>query len=641
MEELEQRACPAAVSISGPTQINETDSAAQIVVRLSAPVSSPVTVGYSVEATAATATFGRDYRLTLGTLQLKPTGTLTFQRGQTSQVITIRPLDDLLREGDERFTMSLQRAGNASLAPGASAATVTIKDNDNYTASIVGPSIVQPGVTTEYTLQLSSPATQRETFYVSTWGGTAKVTDDYRPLTRVPVTILPGKTTAIVRLVTVANSSVDYDKTVFLKVEPATPGFPPPTPFQVTIPGPLGPRPPSISISDVSVIEGAAGTTTTANFVVTLSTAWGQPVSVNFATADGTATAADSDYVATSGTLTFAPGELSKAISVTVVGDAKAEANETFQLMLSSAFNGILARSSATGTITNDDGTAEPAYKIVVVFPDSSLTPSQQSVFLQAAARWSQIIVGDVPDVTYQGRVIDDLEITATAPKIDGVGGILGQAGPTALRTGGDGLPYLGKMEFDAADVASMVQDGSFAEVIQHEMGHVLGFGTLWNYGNHKLVQGLGTSNPVFVGTNAVREYQTLTGTAVTSVPVENTGGQGTAGGHWRESVFNTELMTGYAEAPGVRMPISRMTVGSLADLGYVVDYSAADSYTLGLRQAALDFHRLQLSPASARQMFLGSGNPSVASLFSAVAFGTGSDTATSKMFRALGSPRA
>ena len=66
-----------------------------------------------------------------------------------------------------------------------------------------------------------------------------------------------------------------------------------------------------------------------------------------------------------------------------------------------------------------------------------------------------------------------------------------------------------------------------------------------------------------------------------TSIPIEHDGGSGTAGAHWDEDTFNAELMTGFAESAGIAMPISRMTVGSLQDLGYTVNYAAADAYTL------------------------------------------------------------
>jgi len=327
------------------------------------------------------------------------------------------------------------------------------------------------------------------------------------------------------------------------------------------------------------------------------------------------------DYLASSGTLIFAPGETSKTIPIAIQGDTLSEPEETLSLVFSSPINATLGDASATVTIINDDTAPAPAYGIAVVFPDNSLTAAQQAVFRSAAARWSEIIVADMPDVVYQGRTIDDLEIAASAPAIDGAGGVLGQAGPERVRMDGTFLPYLGVMEFDSADVAGMVADGTFEEVILHEMGHVIGVGTLWD--QLGLVNGLGTTNPTFVGANAVREYQTLSGTQATSVPVENTGGPGTAGGHWRESVFGKELMTGYAEPPGTAMPISRVTVASLQDLGYTVDYAAADPFTLNARQAAANFRQLQLQGArnrASQRFMLTAGDDRAAALFAAAA---------------------
>jgi len=169
------------------------------------------------------------------------------------------------------------------------------------------------------------------------------------------------------------------------------------------------------------------------------------------------------------------------------------------------------------------------------------------------------------------------LTISAKVSAIDGVGQILGQAGPTeGIQIGTKVFPTAGVMEFDAADVEKLFNEGSLNGVILHEMGHVIGVGTLWNDYLSGDIQ-----NPVYTGKNALREYRTLTGRRNASVPVENTGGEGTALGHWRETTFNTELMTGYAEPAGVPMPMSRMTVGCLQDLGYTVDITKADPYTL------------------------------------------------------------
>jgi len=91
-------------------------------------------------------------------------------------------------------------------------------------------------------------------------------------------------------------------------------------------------------------------------FTITLSTAYDQAVTVNYSTADGTAKVSTGDYVATSGTLTFAAGQTSKQVTVTVNGDKTKEPNETFALNLTSAStNAFLLDNQGIGTILDDD----------------------------------------------------------------------------------------------------------------------------------------------------------------------------------------------------------------------------------------------------------------------------------------------
>jgi hypothetical protein len=110
---------------------------------------------------------------------------------------------------------------------------------------------------------------------------------------------------------------------------------------------------PSVTIADLSITEGNTGTKS-ATFTLTLSAASGRTVSVNYATANGTATAG-SDYVAKSGTVTFAAGTTTQTISITINGDVIKEANETFFVNLSSPTNVTIARAQGVGTILNDD----------------------------------------------------------------------------------------------------------------------------------------------------------------------------------------------------------------------------------------------------------------------------------------------
>jgi len=208
---------------------------------------------------------------------------------------------------------------------------------------------------------------------------------------------------------------------------------------------------------------------------------------------------------------------------------------------------------------------------------EEGLSARQRKAFSKAADRWSKIIVGNLAPVMVEGERIDDLLIIAKGSDIDGRRGILGQAGPTHLREN-DHLPARGLMSFDIADLKAMEDDGTLADVICHEMGHVLGVGTLWK--RNKLVRGIGSNDPIYIGKHASREYGKLKGQSKNIfVPVANTGGPGTRDAHWREEVFGNELMSGFISSRG--NPISRTTVASLKDIGYEVDLDKAEAYEL------------------------------------------------------------
>ena len=109
-----------------------------------------------------------------------------------------------------------------------------------------------------------------------------------------------------------------------------------------------------------------------------------------------------------------------------------------------------------------------------------------------------------------------------------------------------------------------MVSDGTLLDVALHEMGHVLGIGTLWS------AMGLKSTFTTYNGAGAVEAYRQLSGNAgAGTVPLEWNGGPGTAGVHWSESVFSNELMTGFIS--GRPNPLSIMTIGWLPDVGYTV----------------------------------------------------------------------
>ncbi|MEE1829417.1 leishmanolysin-related zinc metalloendopeptidase [Streptomyces sp. SP17KL33] len=210
------------------------------------------------------------------------------------------------------------------------------------------------------------------------------------------------------------------------------------------------------------------------------------------------------------------------------------------------------------------------------------LTANQQDAFAAAADRWAKVIVGDLDTAVVGDDIIDDLLIEAEGVTIDGPGGILGMAGPTDFRDGnaqfGPRLPVKGVMRFDSADLTKMETEGTLVDVITHEMGHVLGVGTLWKpFG---LLTGAGGNNPTFTGPQAQAEFATLVSEdQPVPVPVANFGGPGTRDSHWREAVFVSELMSPFIS--GSNNPLSRLTAASLGDLGYQVDLNGAEPYAL------------------------------------------------------------
>ncbi len=219
-----------------------------------------------------------------------------------------------------------------------------------------------------------------------------------------------------------------------------------------------------------------------------------------------------------------------------------------------------------------------------------TMTANEKAAFDNAAAKWQSIITAGFGSVNLKvsanqcddgspahNESVDDILIDAQIRAIDGEGKILGMAGPCMMRADNK-LPVNGTMIFDSDDVARLETKGTLSEVIFHEMGHVLGYGTVWDY-SRALIYGAGTTNPTYNGANAVREWRALAGNSGGNVPLENTGGAGTADSHWRDSVFGNEIMTGYVNATN---RLSKITIGSFQDIGYSVDYSAADAFSLG-----------------------------------------------------------
>lgn len=454
--------------------------------------------------------------------------------------------------------------------------------------SLAEPVVLEGEKVTCY-VALTEPARVTERVYLTMANGTATYGSDYFAPTSQQVTFGPGQSQKIVTFSTLRDAGSDRAEGIETFQIVATP-----------VTESLGTRAvtamiadyvplPAISIADTTVIEGSTGTTATASLTVSLASWYPKPVTVNYVTRDGSATVAASDYVAAAGLVTFAPYERTKTVSITVNGDSTLEPDETFQIFLAGPINGRLARNAATVTIKNDEIDA-PGFQITLNYTNPSLPASQKRVFERAVSRVQQIIVGDLPGVTMaDGTFIDDIRITASVEAMDP--GLNGFATATAYRPGTAGLPFDGEIHLNAARISN---PGIYYTAI-HEMLHALGFASDF-FSAKNTVSGLGTTNPLFTGANAVRWYKSYFGlSSAPGVPLYGVISEvGSYGSHWDSNTIGTEIMSvGWDTTSTVIRPFSGMTIGALQDLGYQVNYSAADFYT---RPA--DAAQLQSGPA-------------------------------------------
>ena len=269
---------------------------------------------------------------------------------------------------------------------------------------------------------------------------------------------------------------------------------------------------------------------------------------------------------------------------------------------------GLSARSSFQASVRE---VSPGLFDIDLILIDD-ISESIQTAFDDAIDYWASILAGtELPNVPLEGdfelgcfsitapntlSTVDDLVIVASVREIDGRGGILASAGWCGIRAGEAGLPFMGAMQFDVADLQRLQEHGDIEEVILHEIGHVLGFGTLWSHQGLLVNPSLASESGAdthFKGPLAIEAFNSAGGASYTAggkVPVENRAGPGSADAHWRESVLEHELMTPYQNV-GVPDPLSAITIQSLADLGYVVDVDLAEPYRLpGAAAVAADY---------------------------------------------------
>ena len=361
--------------------VNEGDgstSAATFVLTLSQASDLPVTVNYAtMDGTAAA---GTDY--------IAATGTASFAPGVTTAQVSVLVNGDSARELDETFQVALADPANATLGQARGTATI-VNDDAMPAVSIAGVSVSEGQAGTAaatFILTLSGPTELPVSVNYATADGTAVAGSDYAAASGV-ASFAPGATTTEVTVLVNGDAVNELDETFQVSLADASNATLGSAQAMGTIVN--DDAAPAISIANVSVSEGAAGTTA-ATFVLTLSAASDLPVSVTYATADGTA-AAGLDYAAASGTASFAPGATTAEVTVLVNGDSISESNETFAVSLSGAVNATVATAQASGTIVNDD--AAPTVSIASVSVNEGQTGTTAATFMLTLSAASELPV--------------------------------------------------------------------------------------------------------------------------------------------------------------------------------------------------------------------------------------------------------
>jgi hypothetical protein len=475
----------------GDLTMTETDSgtASGIVTVVLSPASGrTVTVNYTTVNGAATSP--ADY--------LPASGSLSFAPGQTTLQIPVEVAGDLLDEPNETFFVNLTSPANATLSD--SQGLVTIVDDD-LPAITIGDVAVTEGntgsVNAVFTVSLTSSTAQPTSVNYTTLDGTAVATADYTPRSGT-LTIPAGQTVGQITVPVLGDTRDEPDEAFSILLSAPING----TIGDDTAVGTITDNDPtpSLVINNVTVPEGDTGTTPIA-FTVTLSAASGQTVTVNYASADATATA-PADYAAVSGTLTFAPGITTQQIATTVSGDTLEEPTETFQINLTAPVDATIADALGVGTITDNDpplisinnrtvtegntGTTNVVFTVSLSFaynqpvsvnyatadgtavaPDD-YTPVAGTLTIPAGATSGQIIVPMVGDVLDENN--ETYTVTLTSP----VNGTIATGTGIGTITDNDATPSLTVTDATIAELDAGTVTATFTVTLSAVSGRTV-----------------------------------------------------------------------------------------------------------------------------------------------------------------------
>jgi hypothetical protein len=348
----------------------------------------PATVHWST--LAGTATAGTDF--------VAASGTVSLSKAARSVVVTVQVNGDVIDEANETFTVRLSAPSGATISNGTGVGTIL--DNDAPPAlSVTGTAASEAAGTAVVPVTMSGASAQTVMVHYTTTGGSATAGDDYSTVSGT-LTIPAGTSPGAIDVPLINDTTDEPDETFQVALSTPTNATVAGVAAQVTIAD--DDAMPTISVADVSVGEASG----TATFEVTLSnpSSWG--ITADYTTSDGTALA-NEDYAATTGTVSFAPGDTEATVDVPVTSDAIDEPTQTFDLTLSNATNATIGDGSAVGKIRDDDGGPWVSVADVTV----SETSGRATFTLTLDAASQQEVAVDF--ATLDGTAVADIDYTA------------------------------------------------------------------------------------------------------------------------------------------------------------------------------------------------------------------------------------
>ena len=390
-----------AISVSD-TLVDEGARTATFLVTLNKPSTVPVSASYAT--VADTATEGNDFSAA--------SGLLSFAPGEVVKLVTVPITEDTEHELDEYFTLQLSNPGNAALADGSGLATIAANDAPPTGAPYVTARalVTDESAALQYiVIELSAPSTNEVRINFDVQNGTANYHSSVPDFQRVNGTLVfaPGVTAMTVAMPVIGDSTAEGTELAWIELD---------TPVNASVPQRLTPilfvdndataGVPAISVSDPVVDEGAGRAT----FMVWLNKPSIATVTVGYATADETTSAAV-DYRPAAGTLSFAPGEVVKTVTVDLINDTDSEPDEFFTLVLSNPGNATLAESTGRAQIGASDAApaGSPYVFVRPVAADESMAAQQVVVQLSAPSTNEVRINFDMANATgnYHSSVPD------------------------------------------------------------------------------------------------------------------------------------------------------------------------------------------------------------------------------------------